>query len=452
MEVTGQVIVYLNKAFKSILVENHDSFHCFDTLKEKVSLIKLPLLSSKNDDNTEDNEKDIQHIQNEMKKKSLQIAKYNKTRKEIKADFEIFEIIDKILYNAFRGALVDFGDQFKQCKTLSRRYLYHEPRKQYLLFVRNTLNREIINDYYQSIISVPYLEIIKKNSISAYKSIKAIPSKFPLIEYPEIHVPKPILNEKRIPILYIYPPPNRTQGRDGASMDIESLKIQTILLFSKFEFITMHCCEPGMSPSGKLPFLINEEGEILSGRRLLEEIAKFNSETKQLLSEEDESIEKAFSSLVDEKLTLAWLYNKWCDDINFKTLTLSEYHHLYPKPLSYILAYLERRKIIKSMLTKKCVLKDEDIYLQAKMTLEAISEKISDNQFFFGQRPTYLDATLFAHLHIILSTPSQQSELRRLVLQYENLVHYTKRIWRQYFAMPFVKLASSPVKENYSPL
>jgi len=31
------------------------------------------------------------------------------------------------------------------------------------------------------------------------------------------------------------------------------------------------------------------------------------SETKQLLSEENESIEKAFSSLVDEKLTLAWV-------------------------------------------------------------------------------------------------------------------------------------------------
>jgi len=229
MEVTGQVIVYLNKAFKSILVENHDSFHCFDTLKEKASSIKIPLLNSKNDNSTEENEKDIQHIQNEMKKKSLQIAKYNKARKEIKADFEIFEIIDKILYNAFRGTLVDFRDQFKQCKTLSRRYLYHEPRKQYLLFVRNTLNREIIHDYYQSIINVPYLEIIKNNSINAYRSIKAIPSKFPLIEYPEIHVPKPILNEKRIPILYIYPPPNRTQGRDGASMDIESLKIQVFI-------------------------------------------------------------------------------------------------------------------------------------------------------------------------------------------------------------------------------
>jgi hypothetical protein len=450
MEVTEQALAYINKAFKSFLIENQDSLNCVDTIKEKISTINLPLKNRKNNESKviSDNS---EHVQNEINKKSLQIAKYNKARREIKADFAIFELIEKILYNAFRGAIVDFNDQYKQCKILSRKYLYHEPKKQYLLFVRNTLNREIISDYYQTIINVPYLELIKSNSVNIYKSIRSIPSKFPLIEYPEIHVPRQVLNEKKIPILYIYPPPNRTQGRDGASMDIESLKIQTILLFSKYEFITMHCCEPGMSPSGKLPFLINEEGEILSGRKLLEEISKFNSETKQLLSEENESIEKAFSSLVDEKLTLAWLYNKWCDETNFKTLTLDEYHHLYPKPLSYLLAYLEKRKIIKSMLIKNRVLKDEDIYLQAKMTLEAISEKMSSNQFFFGERPTYLDATLFAHLHIILSTPSQQSELRRLVLQYENLVHYTKRIWKQYFAMPLVN-SSSPVKESFSPL
>jgi len=452
MEVTEQAVGYLNKAFKSFLVENQDSLSCLDTVKEKMTTVGSSIKNNFKNDEAKAETKRSDTSDNT--KKSLQIAKYNKARKDIKADFAIFELIEKILYNAFRGAIVDLGDQYRYCKTLSRRYLYHEPKKQYLLFRRNTLNREIINDYYQSIINVPYLEIIKSNSINAYNSIKALPSKFPLVEYPEIHVPRSILNEKRVPILYIYPPPNRTQGRDGASMDIESLKIQTILLFSKYEFITVHCCEPGMSPSGKLPFLINEEGEILSGRKLLEEISKFNSsdESKQLLSEEDESIEKAFSSLVDEKLSLAWNYNKWCDDINFKTLTLNEYHHLHPKPLSYILAYLERRKIIKSMLSKKCVLKDEDIYLQAKMTLEAISEKMSSNLFFFGERPTYLDATLFAHLHIILSTPCQQSELRRLVLQYENLVHYTKRIWKQYFAMPFVKLASSPVKENYSPM
>jgi len=63
-----------------------------------------------------------------------------------------------------------------------------------------------------------------------------------------------------------------------------------------------------------------------------------------------------------------------------------------------------------------------------------------------------LDATLFAHLHIILSTPSQQSELRRIVLQYDNLVQYTKRIWKRFFAMPFVKLNGSPTKENFSPI
>jgi len=451
MEVNDQALVYFNKAFKSFLVENKNSLNYFNTLKKRMSIISFPIRNSDNNENeiiVEDKDKNIQ----KDLKKYLEIAKYNEVRREIKADFAIFKLINKILYNAFRGAIVDLGDQYQHCKLLSRKYLYHEPKKQYLLFRRNTLNREIINEYYQTIKSVPYLEIIKSNSVNIYKSIRAIPSKFPLIEYPEIHVPKPLLNENKVPILYIYPPPNRTQGRDGASMDIESLKIQTILLFSKYEFVTVHCCEPGMSPSGKLPFLINGEGEILSGRKILEEITKFNSETKQLLSEQNESMEKAFSSLVDEKLTLAWLYNKWCDETNFKTLTLNEFHHLYPKPLSYILAYLERRKIIKSLLTKKRVLKDEDIYLQAKMALEAVSEKLSSNQFFFGERPTYLDATLFAHLHIILSTPSQQSELRRIVLQYDNLVQYTKRIWKRFFAMPFVKLNGSPTKENFSPI
>lgn len=86
--------------------------------------------------------------------------------------------------------------------------------------------------------------------------------------------------------------------------------------------------------------------------------------------------------------------------------------------------------------------------MQAKKALEAISEQLQDNKFFFGLRPTYLDATLFAHLHIILSTPSQHSELRRLVMQYDNLVHYTKKIWKQYYALPSVASIIPPINEN----
>lgn len=454
MEVPEQAWIYLINAFKSILVNNSKSINHLLPIKNKLEKIIIIIKKKEKklpENNTSDEKSNDDNSQNEkslIKEKAENKKMYiNESRQEYKEKLLLIGIINSALFNAYRVFVADTQQVCDEYKRILVKTFYNEPKKYYRSLVTNISYKELISEYYQMVVSIPYYDILKNNTTMIINNIKKFPDYFPLVVYPAVHIPKLILNEKKTPILYIYPPPKRTQGRDGASMDLESLKIQTILLFSKYNFTIKYCHESGMSPSGKLPFLINSDGEILAGRKLLEEITKFNSETKQLLSEEDESMEKAFSSLVDEKLTRAWLYNKWCDETNFKTITMETYHSLYPKPLSYILAYIDRNKIIKTMLSRKNVLKDDDIYLQAKMTLEAISEQIGDNEFFFGLRPTYLDATLFAHLHIILSTPSQQCELRRLVLQHENLVQYSKRIWKQYFAIPFVH-AASPINEN----
>jgi hypothetical protein len=57
--------------------------------------------------------------------------------------------------------------------------------------------------------------------------------------------------------------------------------------------------------------------------------------------------------------------------------------------------------------------------------------------YFFGNKPTSLDAVVFAYLHIILSLLSEspsESRLRKMTLQHDNLAQYSKRIWTEWYA------------------
>ena len=67
---------------------------------------------------------------------------------------------------------------------------------------------------------------------------------------------------------------------------------------------------------------------------------------------------------------------------------------------------------------------------EAKTALQTLATRLgsSNRGFFFGSdstSPTLVDAVLFAHLHIILST-FLTAELKDAVLSHSNLVDYCK--------------------------
>ena len=73
----------------------------------------------------------------------------------------------------------------------------------------------------------------------------------------------------------------------------------------------------------------------------------------------------------------------------------------------------------------------EALYRDCDKALEALSELLGDDEFFFGERrPGLFDASVFAYTHIFLDEGLdwKQKRLQEVLEQFGNLVEHRKRI------------------------
>ncbi|KAJ3276195.1 hypothetical protein HDV01_005643 [Terramyces sp. JEL0728] len=212
-------------------------------------------------------------------------------------------------------------------------------------------------------------------------------------------------------------------------MEVECLKIQTALIFSHFPFSLNEIHEHNFSPSGKLPCLM-VDGKVYAGRDVIQQASQRGLDIDSFLSPTQKSSMNAFKSQVETKLGFCLDLELWYDT-HFNSITLFQRGISYPWPLNLIIPRFERNQKIKEMMAVK------PIYGQAQVCLDGLSLLLGDQQYFYGSRPTTLDAAVFAYIHIILSLMSKSSsdsKLRKLVLQHDNLVQYSRRLWQNWYA------------------
>ena len=77
------------------------------------------------------------------------------------------------------------------------------------------------------------------------------------------------------------------------------------------------------------------------------------------------------------------------------------------------------------------------LYRDSDKALEALSDLLGDDEFFFGERrPGLFDASVFAYTHIFLdeSLDWKQKRLQEALEQFDNLVEHRKRIVEGWFS------------------
>lgn len=74
-----------------------------------------------------------------------------------------------------------------------------------------------------------------------------------------------------------------------------------------------------------------------------------------------------------------------------------------------------------------------EMALKAKKCLNWISEKLSNNEFFFNGLPSEADATIYAYLAIILKFNLPNHALQSHAGNCENLTRYVNNITKKYF-------------------
>lgn len=189
-----------------------------------------------------------------------------------------------------------------------------------------------------------------------------------------------------------------------------------------------------MSPSGKVPF-IQVDSLLVSE---LEPIIAVASAKRHSLSSELSDVQraemKAYMSLVQSTFVNALLYILW-HDAETAQVTKSRCGSPYKWPLNVLIPLKKQYEVSRllSLLgwSKKSL---PEVYDEVNTVCQALSEKLGDSTYFFGSKPTELDAVVFGHLYTMLTTKLPCDRLAEIVRSYPNLAGLCSRVHDQYFA------------------
>lgn len=213
------------------------------------------------------------------------------------------------------------------------------------------------------------------------------------------------------------------------------LAVQAFLHMCHLDFtVEMRTNAEFMSPSGKVPF-------IRAGKFVISEIdpiiayvyTKGISLTEHLDSAQKADM-RAYMSLVNNVLGNAELYLSWIDEVTHNQVTKPRFGSVHPWPLNRLLTWQRRNQVWKKLgalgWTSKSL---DDVYQEVEYCCSALSERLDNQQFFFNNKPTELDALVFGHLFTILTTTLPDNRLSGIVRKHTNLVELCQGIDKEYF-------------------
>lgn len=172
---------------------------------------------------------------------------------------------------------------------------------------------------------------------------------------------------------------------------------------------------------------------------MVSHLRKQNYSADIQLSAQQSSDVRAYTAMLRQKLKPALLYLWWVDAKNYVDLTRPWYARALAFPLNYILPGQMQRDATAALQCKLELLDLEGTQAETALLKEAqeclttLSQRLGKEMFFFGKRPTSLDAVVFAHLAPLLKAPFPNAALQNHLKACENLAAFVGRILQQYF-------------------
>ncbi|XP_053695767.1 metaxin-1 homolog [Sabethes cyaneus] len=226
------------------------------------------------------------------------------------------------------------------------------------------------------------------------------------------------------------------------TIDSECAKMLAYLKLADAKVTVNFKGNPFSSPNGMLPYLVTEQGKKLAGyNRIVEFLQSKGFDANAQLEDQSYMVINGCIQYVVENLSPFFMYNLWGDPKNLDT-TRALYAKRIPIPFNF---YCPRKYLLKTneitqtlagfVLDDSVELHDvKDMLLNAKKCINWVSEKLSENQFFFGDTPSEVDAILYGYLSVILKLKLPNNVLQNHLKQCPNLVKFVDRMTTIYFA------------------
>ena len=211
------------------------------------------------------------------------------------------------------------------------------------------------------------------------------------------------------------------------------MKVETYLKMQGLAYEPVYVSDPTKGPKGKLPY-VEVDGELIADSHVI--IDTLESRQTQSLDEHLSQSQKATAlitkRLLDEHLFWIILYSRWVPEKNWKIIQTTFFAKA-PWLVRKYIAKSIRKRVLRSLRLQGLGLHSaEEIYLRGDVDLQALSTLLGEDPYFFGGRPSTLDACAYAFLAAIMHAPIE-SPLKRSALKYANLVALCERIDAQYF-------------------
>ncbi|XP_015435763.1 PREDICTED: metaxin-1 isoform X2 [Dufourea novaeangliae] len=222
------------------------------------------------------------------------------------------------------------------------------------------------------------------------------------------------------------------------SLDLECLQV---LVYAKFNGINVkvNYTNPYNAPYGRLPVLQTDMSKLDTAEKI---IAYFKekqcSNSEDRLAPEECATALAYANLLRDKLYPALQFIWWIDKKNVDELIRPWYCRTLPFPIKF---YYPGKFERQSRTLFECLYPIEDnitdienkVYSDARKCLTLLSTRLEDSNYFFGDSPTILDATLYSYLALLLKIPLPNPTLQNHLKACTNLVKYVSRISQMYF-------------------
>lgn len=192
-----------------------------------------------------------------------------------------------------------------------------------------------------------------------------------------------------------------------------------------------------VAPKGKLPFIEDAGEKIADSAVILDYLTtKYQVTLDNELTDEQKAQAHFITQSLDEGLYWCLVHSRWSIDESWPFVKDAFFGTL-PAPISWIVPNMVRKSVIKNLHGQGIGRHSQsEILAKADQTLVSLSAMLADNDYIFGDKPTSLDATLYAHLCEFISTKydsGYESDLMKKAKSYPNLVNYCQRIENTYY-------------------
>lgn len=209
-------------------------------------------------------------------------------------------------------------------------------------------------------------------------------------------------------------------------------KIETYMRMAGIE----HEIKPALpmrAPKGKLPYIDDDGKKLGDSRFIVTYLKSAYTDLDAVLTAEELAVSTAMQRLLEEHLFWVVLYSRWqYTDENWQINKKAIFNPL-PPIIRDIVANLWRKKIQQQIYGHGMGRhQTEEIFALGKQDIDALAAHLGHKSYFFGDRPTTLDASAFGLLINISGCPIE-SPLKEHALTKENLVAYSKRIMHSFY-------------------